>query len=172
MQLSASVPDSCFSELQKGAERELEASCNKEMGICQTKDKDEIAQHLGTANTSDVHEINWLQQVNVDPGESVEKGFGQPLAAAPLLQWILGCKDPEPCWCPERLPQLSNEDLFSVIQHCIQAFKHTLACVCRESSELSSKKLPLPSFGAFKDDAKLLYKNGTRQYISAQVRRG
>ena len=69
----------------------------------------------------------------MDPGEAVEERFWQPLAATPLLQGVLGSKNSKSRRSPESLPQLSDENLFSVIQHCIQALQHALPCSVRMS---------------------------------------
>ena len=65
--------------------------------------------------TCNMQEVSWLQEVYVYPGEPVQKGFGQPLAASPLLQRVLSCEDPEPWRGPECLPQLCYENLLSVV---------------------------------------------------------
>ena len=76
--------------------------------------------------TSDEEQILGLQQLDVDPAETVKERLGEPLAAPSLLQGVLRCKQVEGGWTLERLSKLWYEDLSSVVQHSIEALQHTL----------------------------------------------
>ena len=91
--------------------------------------------------TCDKEQILRAQQLDMNPAEAVEKGLGQALAAAPLLQGVLGRKQVEGAGALEGLSQLGDEDLCSVVQHSVQPFQHTLA---RQVQLIQQH--PLPSF--------------------------
>jgi hypothetical protein len=74
----------------------------------------------------DRKEVVGLQQVDVDPGEAVEEGLGQALAAAALLEGVLGRKQPELRVAVKRLPQLGDEDLGPVVQQGVEALEDGL----------------------------------------------
>lgn len=71
---------------------------------------------MGTkALTRNEKQILGSQQLNVHSTESVQEGFGQPLAPASFLQGVLCRKQVKRWGALERLSQLRNEDLCTVV---------------------------------------------------------
>ena len=76
--------------------------------------------------TSNELEVLRAQELHVDAREAVEEGLGQAAAAAALLHGVLGRKYAEAGRAAERLRQLGDVDLGSVVQQRVQALQHAL----------------------------------------------
>jgi len=78
--------------------------------------------------TAHQHQIIGGQLLDVNFAEAIDEGPGETLSATTLLQRILGSEDAEGRMSRERASKFWDEYSATMIQNCVQAFKHGLRC--------------------------------------------
>jgi hypothetical protein len=76
--------------------------------------------------TAHQHQIIGGQLLDVNFAEAIDEGPGETLSATTLLQRILGSEDAEGRMSREQASKFWDEYSATMIQNCVQAFKHGL----------------------------------------------